>query len=642
MSPPKVGEYIFRCGKPKTARPLLSILQLQGAREPVTDPRIQSEHPKEVTALSKEVSEFLLEFSIGVHRHSMYPPDHPSLVPTAENILGCLSAILMERTRLTLGVGRDQLIIEGVATESKHPVLRDLAKRLHDHQVGAVSFDRGATRSEIEGLLETVSRDPDREGDPIGLLPTDQIPSWEHIQIFPLGYDGLELTEDGDPSDVGPDRATDLWLGLARAAMGSDVELETGGGGPDGTMVANAIRKSRRDAAYDEIIAGYLGQLAEELKQGGDKETGAVRKRVTNLVRELDPQTLERLVQMGGNSSNRRRFVLDASQSLAVDSVVRIVKAAASASQQTISHSLTRLLAKLSSQAQAGTDRVRPQADSALRDNVEELIKDWDLKDPNPEDYTLVLDSMARSAPIFLRDPETEKDALTGAHRVVQMSLEVDTWGATVATAVADLIEAGEITYLLRMADEAEAGSQVGARLAEHLISPPQLHRVLSVEDVPEETLRVVVARMGLAAAPVLLDVLSESESRALRRKVFNVLKDLGDQIGPLVLDRLNDRRWYVTRNMLALINALPQRPSRFSAQAYLEHEDARVRREAFPLAVQEDAHRARCLAIGLAETDDRILRMALPSPLPVDTRPGDPPGGRHRGQVFLGWCKAA
>ncbi len=43
----------------------------------------------------------------------------------------------------------------------------------------------------------------------------------------------------------------------------------------------------------------------------------------------------------------------------------------------------------------------RSQADTALRENIEALITGWDLKDPNPEAYTNVLDAIARAAPIF-------------------------------------------------------------------------------------------------------------------------------------------------------------------------------------------------------------------------------------------------
>ena len=564
------------------------------------------------TALTKELSEFLLEFSIGVHRYAMYPPGHPSLLPAAENIIGRLSEIFLDQNTLSIGVASEQLVIDGVATDPKHPVLRDLARRLHGHQIGALSFTKGVVAREVEGVLKTLAQDSEREGDPLGLLSKEEIPSWEHARLYPLGYGGLELKEDGDSETQDLEQSTHLWLGLARAAVASDdpEKVSPSIGAED---VAQAIQSHRREAAYDQVIVGYLLQLAEELKRGEGGEAESIRKRVSSLIRQLDPATLERMVTMGGSVDQRRRFVLDSNQSLAVDSVVKILQAAASASGENISTSLTRLLTKLSSHASSGTDRIRNQADTALRDNVEELINGWDLQDPNPDDYTLILDSMSKATPLFSFDELGEDDTpLTGAHRLCQMAMEVDSWGTTVEKAVLDLLERGEVSDLFKMADQAPEGSSAAERLTAFIASPAQLRRLLKGIDVDESTLKAVVGRMGNAAAPVLLDALTESESRAVRRKVFDTLVEMGAGAGPEIMKRLEDPRWFVSRNLLALIQRLPEPPEGFSAAPFIQNPDPRVRREALPLAMKEAGLKKRALALGLAESDQRLVRMAL------------------------------
>jgi len=562
-------------------------------------------------ALSRELSEFLLELSIGVHRYAMYPETHPSLMPAAENIIGRLAELFMDRRTLSIGVARAQLVIDGVATDSAHPVLSDLARRLHEHQLGALSFAKGAVAHEVEGLLKTLAQDPEREGEPLGLMPKDQIPEWPHVRLYPLGYDQLEMKDDGELAEIEPERATLLWLGLARSAIASDEPTDPDAT-PDAETVAKSIQGHKKEAAYDQVIVGYLLQLAEELKSGKGGEAESVRKRVSSLIRELDDSTLSRLVDMGGSTVQRGQFVLDANQSLAVDSVVKILEAAASTSGQNISTSLTRLLSKLSMHAESGNERVRDQADTALRDNVEDLIKDWELGDPNPDEYTLVLDAMSQATPVFQQPTEEEDSVSSGAHRLVQMAFEVDSWGPTVAKAVSDLIEAGEVPYLLELVDSAPEGSQVAVRLQDHLTSPSQLKRLLSGQDVNEATLHSVVRRMGAEAIPSLLDALTESDSRSVRRKVFDVLSQMGDDVGKAIMERLDEPRWFVVRNMLALVQRLPTMPAEFSAALFMEHRDARVRREAFPLAIRETGARERALATGLADPDERLLRMAL------------------------------
>jgi len=540
----------------------------------------------------------------------MYPPQHPSLVPAAENIIGRLGEIFQNRSTLSIGVARNQLVIEGVATDSKHPVLSDLARRLHGHQLGALTFRKGVKVKEVEGLLKALSQETERDGEPLGLRPRDEIPNWPNAQLFPLGYDQLGLKEDGEAAEMDTQRATQLWLGLARSAMTSEESLEESEP-PDPATVARSIRSHQREEAYDQVIVGYLLQLAEELKTGTTGEAESIRNRVSTLIRELDHDTLSRLVEMGGAGPQRREFLLDANQSLAVDSVVKILKAAAASSQQTISSSLTRLLGKLSAHAESGAERVRDQADTALRDNVEELIDEWELADPNPEEYTLILDGMAKAAPLFAGGEE-EEESLTGAHRLLQMAMEVGSWGPTVEKAVSDLMDQGEAPFIIDLLNSAPEGSRTGAALQAFLTSPGQLRRLLRGEDVDQATLKVVVGRMGPSAIPVLLDGLTESESRSVRRKVFDVLAEMGEAVAEGAMARLDEPRWYVVRNMLALIQRLPGTPEGFSAAEFMDHEDPRVRREAFPLALKEGKLRKRALATALADSDERLVRKAL------------------------------
>ena len=92
----------------------------------------------ERVALSQELSEFLIELSIALHRTSMYPWGHPSLERAANTMVGRLSGLLLDRSSISIGVAKKQLVIEGVATDPNHPVLRSLAEKLHRHANAAV------------------------------------------------------------------------------------------------------------------------------------------------------------------------------------------------------------------------------------------------------------------------------------------------------------------------------------------------------------------------------------------------------------------------------------------------------------------------------------------------------------------------
>jgi hypothetical protein len=182
-----------------------------------------------VATLSRELSDFLVEFSITLNKHVIYPLKHPLLDIAIDGVAHRLALLFDEsREALSIGVARRQLIIEGVATDPHNPVLKELAQKLHNHHVGALKFIRGIEREELAEALRELSTDPVRTEKPIG-HDLDRVGDlWDHVRFFPLTYDRLQLIEDDgsaeppSPDQMAAGRSTQLWIGLARAALVSD------------------------------------------------------------------------------------------------------------------------------------------------------------------------------------------------------------------------------------------------------------------------------------------------------------------------------------------------------------------------------------------------------------------------------------
>src|SRR5574342_820695 len=149
----------------------------------------------ERAALSRELSEFLIELSIALHKHAMYPLGHPSLGPAVGRIVRRGEALLQDRPSLSLGVAPNQLVIEGVATDPKHPVLAELAGRLHRHHLGAVTLSRGIEPGEVADLLRTLAVEADRTGQPLGMGDPAKLSAWKHVRLHPMTYERLELLD---------------------------------------------------------------------------------------------------------------------------------------------------------------------------------------------------------------------------------------------------------------------------------------------------------------------------------------------------------------------------------------------------------------------------------------------------------------
>jgi hypothetical protein len=118
---------------------------------------------------------------------------------------------------------------------------------------------------------------------------------------------------------------------------------------------------------------------------------------------------------------------------------------------------------------------------------------------------------------------------------------------------------------------------------------------------------------VGAPAAASLLDGLAAAESRASRRGFLSLLVRMGPSVAPVVTGRLDATApWYVTRNLLTLLDEIDETPPGALIAPLAAHADARVRWQAMKLQLKMPGERGRALAKALGDSDDRVVRFAL------------------------------
>jgi hypothetical protein len=376
----------------------------------------------------------------------------------------------------------------------------------------------------------------------------------------------------------------------------------------DPTLVAQAIDEHKRDAAYDQVVVGYLLQIAEELKAKGGKDAAALQRRISQMIGTLKPETLNRLLDMSGNVRQRKKFVLDASQGMAVDAVVELVRAAADTSGQSVSHSMMRMLTKLAAHAEEGPTTTRTQADGALRDQVMRLMEGWQLEDPNPEGYRLALERMASTAPLLRT---SEHSYPIEPERLLAMGLEIETLGDPVWRSADTMAARDDIAPLLNLVDNAPA-MWMRETLWRHVATPQRLRLQLALDPLPVEALQRVTAKMGAAAVAPILDALDEAGDDRTQGVLVYLLGRLGPDAGPLILDRLPGMRWGQLRPLLALLGKHPEWDGGYAPAAWLSHPDPSVRREALRQELRALATRDAAIVSALADADEGNVRLGL------------------------------
>ncbi|MDQ6831712.1 MAG: hypothetical protein M3081_22885 [Gemmatimonadota bacterium] len=580
-------------------------------------------------SIPRAIDDFLIEFSVGLQKYGMYPDGHPLLDTAVSTMTQRLAGVLRDREPMVIGVARDRLIIDGAPTENNSNVLRDFAAKLFRREVGAIRFAAGVSESELTELLKFIARGTAPEAE-IGWARITGLPSegdrrehrWEHLELYPLNYTQLKLVDGEDANEPGDAElesgSSRLWQRLARSAglVGATPGLPTEPMESDDPAVLAgklAARSSEPGVAHE--FFGLFTQLTEQIKRESGRVARAFGRRASDFVRGLAPEALERLLRLGGDATQRRQLLRSASHTLAADTVLDLARVVASSSNHTMSEALLMLLSKLARHADQGTSARRSAADEALRMNVRQLIDDWDGAALLPEDtYWDTLERLANE-PL---EPVTSGSVYEPPPAsVVQMSLEIEVFGITAKHAVTEMVKQGKISELMAMADHAPTTNRVVWTLRRHLDNTRTVRRLLQDNPVDFEVLGRLVSRVGFPAATPLVDALEHEDDSQARWKLFEIIAQLGPGIGDIIVKRLPQAPWYLQRNLLLLMGRLPEWPAAFNPVPYTEHEDSRVRREAFALVLKQSDPRGRwtretSISRGLRDLDERIVRAAL------------------------------
>lgn len=557
--------------------------------------------------LSRELADFLIEFSIALHKHAIYPGGHPLLAQAVQGVVQRVAAVLDERRPVVgIGVARRQLVVEGTPTDPDHPLLRDLALRLNRHHVGGLRIAQGVTSEEVASLLATLGTDPSRLELPVGLSDPEALERWPHVRILPLSFEQLRLAEEAEHEDGTPGgragAAAALWIGLAQSILATPGD-EAESANP--TLLAEAVETHAKDPAYEQAVAGYLTLIAREVRTAKGREATALQERVSHLVEQLQPETLERLLAVTGDAVQRSKFLLNATAGMSSAAVVDLVQAAANASAQGVSHAFMRLLTKFAAHGGDEASAPREGGEHALREHVQRLIGEWTLDDPNPTAYGQALEGMAKADPLY---PVSAAYPCEPS-RLVAMGLEVGAVGDPVWRAVDQLCDEGRMDEVLHLAEQAPPG-WVRDAVRERIASPDRLRGLLQRGGDPA-TLRAVAESLGIAALDPLVDALGGADDRRTEQ-IGTLLAPLGRAAGAAILRRLPSARWAHQRVLIATLGRLHDVPAEYTPLDWALHPDPAVRREAIRQLLRDPAQREDGVTIAVLDADETNLRLGL------------------------------
>lgn len=488
---------------------------------------------------------------------------------------------------------------------------RDLAARLHRREIGALRITPGIDEKELHDLLRAISREP-KEGE-----STDEEqptrPPMPHVEIVPLSYDHLALSDEVE--ELGDEPVTEnwahaLWRKLAQAALSRDVVLRTDEDDEKAyapTEVAKTAIQRLEEEGFARRMMGFVSRMLREVRARGLGGRGkSLSGRLAELLRALPPAALERLLRLGRDARERKQLLEDATHALPAETIVELARIAAASAEHSMSEAMLLLLAKLARHAEQGEEARRDKADQALRENIRQFIDDWDGAANLPEDeYWQTLEKM-------LGEPMRTRHSLD-AYRVpaadmVRLGLELELFGPPMRDAVAGMLAEGRVPELLAIMDAAPEDNQIVFSLRRRLENTRTLRLLLADHPVDWKLVERVSNRIGPGAVTVLLDVLAETNDRALAAKVTEVIRTFVERALPIIAQRLHALPPHAQLAVLPLIERIPIWPEELSVKPLLRASDAAVRRATLDLILRGHP------GVSLADRDEAITTAILDS----------------------------
>lgn len=138
------------------------------------------------------------------------------------------------------------------------------------------------------------------------------------------------------------------------------------------------------------------------------------------------------------------------------------------------------------------------------------------------------------------------------------------------------------------------------------------LWAALSEARIDFAVLERIVRRKRLSAIEPVLDVAERSKDARQREKLLDLLLELGDEIGPSIVQRIEATRSDFRRDLFLVLGKLKNVPEGFDASRFLLHNDAQVRREAIRLLLKFLDSREQAIIAALSDTDERATFYGL------------------------------
>ncbi len=558
------------------------------------------------------LSEAIIELNISRHNVSIYPRNHPVVEKSLNQVYGYLQKLFELRKEVTLAIAKDTLIIDTYFLDKQNPVYKDFARCLNRKNIASVKFISGLTKDELYSFHHFISKNVQ---DVSSREIEDLFREYNilYIKIEFVDFSAFNLLE-GKTDQA--HKEVSLWekyvFGLLEGRLQTEDAQDMIQKIPPhqlaGLVNKTAIDKIKEES-YDRVITSYLRKSSErafsteELKKVLDfinalrpelkrhflsSAVGAFSRDLDSVKRSLEDMSADTVIDLL-SIINEQMVALPEPIKNILDKFSRLRQGNFEAPHYReglieddilLSPEITNLLSNDSYKAFV-SDSYQQEIQSLIKfdakginiEGIKEFEKEWSDEHIEKVFHQIILELTFSDMPDIVTKEEYEF--------FINMLKEQ----------IEQFIQTGQyerVLYTFRIIESNSAMNrfpELSSNIMEHCHSPEFISllissfRIMGIEK-KKDALRFC-EYYGEKIIPPLMDTLGEEESRSIRKLIISLIIHFGEKIIPEVIKRLDDGRWFVTRNMLFLLNECGDGDVLQNARSYCEHENPRVSFEA-------------------------------------------------------------
>jgi len=545
----------------------------------------------------------IIELNISRRKAGMYPDGHPEIEESLSRALEILQKVLELKGQIALAVAKDVLFIDDRPFDQKNPVYNEFALCLSSKGIISVIFARGITKEELHTFHQFLLRDAG-EASPEALEKEFNQCGLSHIKAEFIDYEAFSFAEGAPLKDDNLKRG--LWhryvqelirgnLRSSKYPVIREIPPETF------ARLINAVDAAEiTDEVSDRVMTAYVWQSLERISWIAD--LNKLIKFINRLRPDLKKQFLSSsFARFPKEISLTEAMLRDISADEAIEFLDSINKKAA------MPEAIKNLIEKLSLLTPEGfLGRI-----SGRELIIDDIPLPFDLTIMSDEDdfnmfvndsYTEELHSLLTVAegngePVMAHQSEKDWNDETLERKFNQILLELIASSADnhiiehdygyfnnlLKEQIDYFIGTGQYDQVLKIlltvqSRTGESGLQfrnLDALSPETLASLVESFRIVGGQHRNDAL--ALCTFCGDRIVLPLMDALTQEDSRRARKFLLDLVIHIADAAAPEAIKRLNDKRWFVKRNMLLIISESNSREALPHVRPYCYHDNLKL-----------------------------------------------------------------